>query len=113
MHEAIFSDKGFAGGISTLDFAKGLIDEGFHPMTMYFPLVVHGAMLIEPTETESRASLDQFIAAVRAIAERAKAGDPALKAAPVHAPRRRLDETLAARKPILTYREAEPAQAAE
>jgi glycine dehydrogenase subunit 2 len=70
-------------------------------------------MLIEPTETESRASLDQFIAAVRAIAERAKAGDQALKAAPVHAPRRRLDETLAARKPILTYREAEPAQAAE
>jgi glycine dehydrogenase subunit 2 len=113
MHEAIFSDKGFAGDLNTLDLAKALIDEGFHPMTMYFPLVVHGAMLIEPTETESRASLDQFIAAVRAIAERAKAGDQALKAAPVHAPRRRLDETLAARKPILTYREAEPAQAAE
>ena len=55
MHEAIFSDRGFAGGLSTIDLAKALIDEGFHPMTMYFPLVVHGAMLVEPTETESRA----------------------------------------------------------
>ena len=107
MHEAIFSDKGFSGGISTIDLAKALIDEGFHPMTMYFPLVVHGAMLVEPTETESLASLDQFILAVRSIAERAKAGDEGLKAAPVHAPRRRLDETLAARKPILVAREAE------
>lgn len=113
MHEAIFSDKGFEGGISTIDLAKALIDEGFHPMTMYFPLVVHGAMLVEPTETESKASLDQFIMAVRSIAERAKAGDQSLKAAPVHAPRRRLDETLAARKPVLTWREPEPAQAAE
>jgi len=113
MHEAIFSDKGFAGDVNTLDLAKALIDEGFHPMTMYFPLVVHGAMLVEPTETESKASLDQFIAAVRSIAVRAKAGDQSLKAAPVHAPRRRLDETLAARKPVLTYREPEPAEAAE
>jgi glycine dehydrogenase subunit 2 len=113
MHEAIFSDRGFADGISTIDLAKALIDEGFHPMTMYFPLVVHGAMLVEPTETESKASLDQFIIAIRSIAERAKAGDQSLKAAPVHAPRRRLDETLAARKPVLTWREPEPAQAAE
>jgi glycine dehydrogenase subunit 2 len=113
MHEAIFSDRGFANDVNTLDLAKALIDEGFHPMTMYFPLVVHGAMLVEPTETESKASLDQFITALRSIAERAKAGDQTLKAAPVYAPRRRLDETLAARKPVLTYREAEPAQAAE
>jgi glycine dehydrogenase subunit 2 len=113
MHEAIFSDKGFEGGVSTIDLAKALIDEGFHPMTMYFPLVVHGAMLVEPTETESKASLDQFIMAVRSIAKRAKAGDQSLKAAPIHAPRRRLDETLAARKPVLTYREAEAAEAAE
>jgi glycine dehydrogenase subunit 2 len=113
MHEAIFSDKGFSGDVSTLDLAKALIDEGFHPMTMYFPLVVHGAMLVEPTETESKVSLDQFIMAVRSIAERAKAGDQSLKAAPFHAPRRRLDETLAARKPVLTYRDPEPAQAAE
>jgi glycine dehydrogenase subunit 2 len=82
-------------------------------MTMYFPLVVHGAMLVEPTETEARASLDQFIHAVRAIGKRAKAGDQSLKAAPVHAPRRRLDETLAARKPVLVYKDPEPAQAAE
>jgi glycine dehydrogenase subunit 2 len=113
MHEAIFSDKGFAEGLSTIDLAKALIDEGFHPMTMYFPLVVHGAMLVEPTETESKAALDQFIAAMRSIGERAKAGDQSLKAAPIYAPRRRLDETLAARKPVLVYREPEQAQAAE
>jgi len=113
MHEAIFSDRGFGGGLATLDLAKGLIDEGFHPMTMYFPLVVHGAMLVEPTETESRASLDQFIAAMRSLAERARAGEPDLKAAPVHAPRRRLDETLAARKPVLVYRDPPSAEAAE
>ena len=108
MHEAIFSDRGFAEGLSTIDLAKALIDEGFHPMTMYFPLVVHGAMLVEPTETESKASLDQFIVALRSIAERARAGDEALKAAPVFAPRRRLDETLAARKPVLTWQNAVP-----
>jgi glycine dehydrogenase subunit 2 len=113
MHEALFSDKGFQSGLTTLDLAKGLIDEGFHPMTMYFPLVVHGAMLVEPTETESKASLDQFIGAMRSVAGRAKAGDESLRAAPVHAPRRRLDETLAARKPVLVYREPDRAEAAE
>ena len=113
MHEALFSDKGFANGLTTLDLAKALIDEGFHPMTMYFPLVVHGAMLVEPTETESKATLDQFIGALRSVAERAKAGDETLKAAPIHAPRRRLDETLAARKPVLVYKEPEQAAAAE
>ncbi|WOF44497.1 aminomethyl-transferring glycine dehydrogenase subunit GcvPB [Sphingopyxis indica] len=106
MHEALFSDRGFAEGFSTLDIAKGLIDEGFHPMTVYFPLVVHGAMLVEPTETESKAVLDQFIGALRSLAMRAKNGDPALKSAPHFAPRARLDETLAARKPILTWSEA-------
>ena len=105
MHEAIFSDAGLAEGFSTIDIAKGLIDEGFHPMTVYFPLVVHGAMLVEPTETESRAALDQFIGALAAVAERAKAGDEALNTAPHFAPRARLDETLAARKPVLTWRE--------
>jgi glycine dehydrogenase subunit 2 len=105
MHEALFSDKGFADGLSTLDLAKGLIDEGYHPMTMYFPLVVHGAMLVEPTETESKAALDQFILALRSVAEGAKAGDETLKTAPFHAPRRRLDETQAARKPVLAYKD--------
>jgi glycine dehydrogenase subunit 2 len=113
MHEALFSDKGFAEGFTTLDLAKGLIDEGFHPMTMYFPLVVHGSMLVEPTETESKAALDQFILAMRSLAERAKAGDEALRGAPYHAPRRRLDETLAARKPVLVWTEPELAAAAE
>ncbi len=108
MHEALFSDKGFGGGLSTIDVAKGLIDEGYHPMTMYFPLVVHGAMLIEPTETESKDGLDQFITALRSIAERARAGDESLKAAPIYAPRRRLDETLAARKPVLAYKTPAP-----
>jgi len=113
MHEALFSDDGLADGFTTLDIAKGLIDEGFHPMTMYFPLVVHGAMLVEPTETESKAGIDQFIGALRSLAERAKAGDVSLKSAPHFAPRRRLDETLAARKPVLVWREPEMAQAAE
>jgi len=113
MHEALFSDAGLAAGFSTLDIAKGLIDEGYHPMTVYFPLVVHGAMLVEPTETESRAALDQFIGALRSVAERARAGDGALKSAPHHAPRSRLDETRAARKPVLVWREPEMAEAAE
>ncbi|PTD19395.1 aminomethyl-transferring glycine dehydrogenase subunit GcvPB [Sphingomonas fennica] len=113
MHEALFSDDNLPEGFSTLDIAKGLIDEGFHPMTVYFPLVIHGAMLVEPTETESKAALDQFIGALRSVGERAKAGDPALKSAPHLAPRRRLDETLAARKPILVWKEPAAAQAAE
>jgi glycine dehydrogenase subunit 2 len=113
MHEALFSDAGLAEGFTTLDIAKGLIDEGYHPMTMYFPLVVHGAMLIEPTETESKAGIDQFIGALRSVAERAKAGDVSLKTAPHFAPRRRLDETLAARKPVLVWKEPELAVAAE
>ncbi len=107
MHEALFGDAGFGEGLSTLDLAKAMIDEGYHPMTMYFPLVVHGAMLIEPTETESKAGLDQFIAALRGLAERARAGDESMKQAPYYAPRRRLDETQAARKPVLVWSEGE------
>jgi glycine dehydrogenase subunit 2 len=103
MHEALFGDKDFTEGLTTLDVAKGLIDEGYHPMTVYFPLVVHGAMLVEPTETESKAAIDQFITAFRAVVERALAGDEALKQAPYYAPRRRLDETAAARKPKLAF----------
>src|SRR3546814_12384232 len=82
-------------------------------MTMYFPLVVHGAMLIEPTETESKAALDQFIGALRSVAARAKAGDESLKTAPHFAPRRRLDEPLAARKPVLVWRDPALAPARE
>jgi len=105
MHEALFSDSGLPEGFSTLDIAKGLIDEGFHPMTVYFPLVVKGAMLVEPTETESKAGLDRFIASLRSLAERAQGGDDSLKSAPHFAPRRRLDETQAARKPVLVWKQ--------
>ncbi|HEY1750430.1 MAG TPA: aminomethyl-transferring glycine dehydrogenase subunit GcvPB [Caulobacteraceae bacterium] len=105
MHEALFDDAWLEGtGISTLDVAKALIDEGFHPMTMYFPLVVHGAMLIEPTETESRREIDRFCDALLRLADAAKAGDVArFKGAPFKAPLRRLDETAAARKPRLRW----------
>ena len=106
MHEVLFDD-GFLKGtdVTTLDFAKAMIDEGFHPMTMYFPLVVHGALLMEPTETESRESLDQFVETILHLAKRARAGDAqAFHDAPVHTPRRRLDETAAARRPILRWR---------
>src|SRR5947207_11691705 len=115
MHEALF-DHAFLKdtSVSTLDFAKALIDEGFHPMTMYFPLVVHGALLMEPTETESKESLDQFITVLRALAKRAKAGDAEhFHTAPHLTPRRRLDETAAARKPVLRWKPPEPAKAAE
>jgi glycine dehydrogenase subunit 2 len=107
MHEALFDDAWLEDtGVTTLDFAKAMIDEGFHPMTMYFPLVVHGAMLIEPTETESKRELDRFCEALHALAHAAKSGQvERFKAAPQLAPLRRLDETLAARKPRLTWRE--------
>jgi len=110
MHEVLFDDHWLEGtGVSTLDFAKAMIDEGYHPMTMYFPLVVHGAMLIEPTESESKASLDLFIAALRDLAFAAKRGDAArFSAAPYYAPRRRLDETRAARQPVLRWTRPEP-----
>lgn len=106
MHEALFDESFLQGsGVATLDFAKALIDEGFHPMTMYFPLVVHGAMLIEPTESESKASLDKFIAVMRALTGEAKAGNTErFTGAPRLTPRRRLDETLAARKPVLRWK---------
>ncbi|MGZ5948396.1 MAG: aminomethyl-transferring glycine dehydrogenase subunit GcvPB, partial [Caulobacteraceae bacterium] len=105
MHEALFDDTWLEGtGVTTLDFAKAMIDEGFHPMTMYFPLVVHGAMLIEPTETEPKQELDRFCDALIALANAAKAGDAdRFKGAPYLAPLRRLDETQAARKPKLTW----------
>jgi glycine dehydrogenase subunit 2 len=105
MHEALFDDRFLNGtGVTTLDFAKAVIDEGFHPMTMYFPLVVHGALLMEPTETEGKAELDRFIAVLRGLAKRAKSGDAEyFHGAPHLAPRRRLDETQAARKPVLRW----------
>ncbi len=115
MHEVLFDDSFLKDtGVTTLDFAKAMIDEGFHPMTMYFPLVVHGAMLIEPTESESKASLDQFIAALRDLVRAAKGNDKErLTGAPHHAPWARLDETRAARQPVLRWSPEKPAEAAE
>jgi glycine dehydrogenase subunit 2 len=116
MHEALFDDTWLKDtGVTTLDFAKAMIDEGYHPMTMYFPLVVHGAMLIEPTESESKASLDLFVATLRDLAMAATGGDrERFAGAPYHAPRRRLDETRAARSPILRWTPPAPlADAAE
>ncbi len=111
MHEALFDDRWLKDAdLTTLDFAKAMIDEGFHPMTVYFPLVVHGAMLIEPTESESKASLDRFIMTLRDLAFAAKSGDrERFVSAPIYAPRRRLDETRAARQPILRWTRPQPA----
>ncbi len=110
MHEALFDDRFLKdSGVSTLDFAKAMIDEGFHPMTVYFPLVVHGAMLVEPTESESRASLDLFVATLRDLVFAVKAGKrERFSEAPRFAPRRRLDETRAARQPVLKWTPPEP-----
>ncbi|MHB8055757.1 MAG: aminomethyl-transferring glycine dehydrogenase subunit GcvPB [Candidatus Aminicenantales bacterium] len=105
MHEVVFSDKiqKDAYGISNLDIAKRLIDYGFHPPTMSFPLIVHGALMIEPTETESRRDLDQFIEAMKVIAREAAECPDVLRAAPHHTYVRRLDETAAARNPVVIW----------
>jgi glycine dehydrogenase subunit 2 len=105
MHEALFDDRFLKGtGVTPLDFTKALIDEGFHPMTMYFPLVVSGALLIEPTECEGKASLDQFIGTLKYLAKLAKEEKKEhFTQAPRYTPRRRLDETRAARQPVLRW----------
>ena len=89
--------------VTTMDIAKRLMDYGFHPPTVYFPLIVHGALMIEPTETESKETLDEFIEAMREIAREAREEPELLKTAPHQAKVRRLDETSAARKPKLRY----------
>ncbi|MBT6406350.1 MAG: aminomethyl-transferring glycine dehydrogenase subunit GcvPB, partial [Rhodospirillaceae bacterium] len=109
MHECLFDDSFLKDtGVTTLDFAKAMIDEGFHPMTMYFPLVVHGALLMEPTESESLETLDQYIHALKGLTAMAKSGnaDHFLEA-PRLTPRRRLDETAAARAPVLRWKKEE------
>ncbi len=105
LHEVVFTDKNLKPtGVTTMDVAKRLIDHGFHPPTVYFPLVVHGALMIEPTETESKETIERFCAAMRAIAVEAAERPEAVKAAPVKPVRARLDETRAARKPVLRWR---------
>jgi glycine dehydrogenase subunit 2 len=105
LHEVVFDDKGQkASGVTTMDIAKRLIDHGFHPPTIYFPLVVQGALMIEPTETESKETLDRFVEGMRAIAAEARENPEALKAAPQKPVRARLDEARAARKPVLRWK---------
>jgi glycine dehydrogenase subunit 2 len=102
MHECVFSDKNqTAHKIATIDMAKRLMDYGFHPPTVYFPLVVHGSIMIEPTETESKEDIDQFIEAFKTIANEAGRNPDLLHDAPKRCKVRRLDETTAARKPCL------------
>jgi glycine dehydrogenase subunit 2 len=105
MHEAIFSHKNqSATGVHTLDIAKRLIDYGFHPPTIYFPLVVEGAMLIEPTESVGHADLDAFIEAMKDIDREARENPQILHDAPVSTRIGRLDEASAARKPVLRWK---------
>ena len=104
LHECVFSDKyQKEHGVSNLDIAKRLIDMGLHPPTMSFPLIVHGALMIEPTETESKRDLDRFIEAMKAIAKEAVEDPEVLHAAPHATYVRRLDETAAARTPVLKW----------
>ena len=102
-HEFVLSGEGVAEGVSTTDIAKRLIDFGFHPPTVYFPLIVHEALMIEPTETETKESLDAFVDAMVAIAEEAVNHPERLHEAPISTPVRRLDQTQAAREPVLRY----------
>jgi glycine dehydrogenase subunit 2 len=102
MHECVFSDKLLKSRkVMTLDVAKRLIDYGFHPPTIHFPLVVEGAIMIEPTETESKEDMDLFIEAMKGIAEESERDPETLRRAPTQCKVRRMDETLAARRPCL------------
>jgi glycine dehydrogenase subunit 2 len=108
MHEVVFSAKTQkAKGVSALDVAKRLIDYGIHPPTMYFPLIAEEALMIEPTETESKETLDYFIQVMKDIAREADIDVQVLKDAPHHTPNSRLDEARAARKPDVRWKPAE------
>jgi len=104
LHECVVTDRKLADtGVTTLDVAKRLIDHGYHPPTVYFPLIVNGALMIEPTESESKEGLDRFVDALLAIAEEARRDPETVRTAPHRTRRRRLDETRAARKPVLRW----------
>jgi glycine dehydrogenase subunit 2 len=109
MHEVVFSDAiQKKNGVNTMDIAKRLIDYGFHPYTTAFPLIVHGALMIEPTESESREECALFIDAMRSIAEEAATNPELVKTAPHTTRVGRLDETAAARKPVLRWKPGTP-----
>jgi glycine dehydrogenase subunit 2 len=113
MHEVLFTDKRQTRkGVHTLDIAKRLIDYGFHPMTIYFPLIVQGAMLIEPTESVGRHEIQQFVDAMKEIAREALEDPETVLNAPHTTRIGRLDEAAAARKPVLRWRPAEKATSA-
>jgi glycine dehydrogenase subunit 2 len=104
MHECVLSDRNLAGtGVTTMDVAKRLIDFGYHPPTIYFPLIVHGALMIEPTESESLEGLDRFAETLVGIAREAIEDPETVRTAPHRMRHARLDETRAARKPILRW----------
>jgi glycine dehydrogenase subunit 2 len=104
MHEVLFSGKRQKSqGAKTLDIAKRMIDYGYHPPTIYFPLVVDEALMIEPTESETKETLDAFCEAMLKIAHEAETQPELLRDAPHDAPLRRLDEATAARKPVLRW----------
>jgi glycine dehydrogenase subunit 2 len=105
MHECVFSgDRQMSKGVSTLDIAKRLLDFGYHPPTIYFPLIVHEALMVEPTESESLETLDEFIEVMRAIAAEAETAPDQVKGAPYTTVISRLDEALAARTPVLRWK---------
>ena len=111
IHDKAWGQQGYKGlqsiqeeyGVSTLDIAKRLMDYGFHPPTIYFPLIVHGALMVEPTDTESRQEIDGFIEAMKQIAKEAKENPDLLHSAPHNTKVGRLDEVRAARSPILRW----------
>lgn len=103
LHEVVFSDRGLPNGVTTMDIAKRLIDYGFHPPTVYFPLIVHGAIMIEPTESEPKEELERFANAIKEILKEAKENPELVKNAPYKSFRRRLDEVKAARNPKINY----------
>jgi glycine dehydrogenase subunit 2 len=105
LHEVVFSDRGLeATGVRTLDIAKRLMDYGFHPPTIYFPLIVRGALMVEPTETETVQELEAFADALRRIADEARRDPELVKGAPHTTPVGRLDEATAARRPVLRWK---------
>jgi glycine dehydrogenase subunit 2 len=104
-HEFVLSDKGMPNHITTMDIAKRLLDYGYHAPTIYFPLIVHGSIMIEPTETESKQTMDEFIDVMIKIKKEASDNADLLRNAPSTTPVKRLDAVLAARKPVLKYEE--------
>jgi glycine dehydrogenase subunit 2 len=98
LHEVVFNDKNLPNGVITGDIAKRLIDYGFHPPTVYFPIMVKGALMIEPTETEPQHELDRFIDAMKSVLAEAREKPDVVKSAPHTTPVRRVNETLAARQ---------------